>query len=244
MQLDLQSKLENSNREKKKTLARKGVEEREKIRFHVREAPPQTDTPEAIPREVLKKCGMTKLFAAFEKLNLSCEFSLNKSKIFQLITTSQGVLCRFSKEVEIEVLDLVMEKKEILTRLIVNNLSDPEQPHHNQLLLIQAASLSSFTFIQSDKVAESISSIQTFDFHTLPRKVYENPAEFVRVPRLGSYYFKRPVKRGVNHVSEHTQIINGQTVLFRKHKDIWFEYYEDKRSVTYSSFVATLKHNV
>ena len=229
--MDLQTKLECSSREKKKTLAREEVFSRNKIRSKIPEN--QTIVKETIPAELLKQCGMTKVFTAFNNINIQTEFTLQKITRLDIWATNKALLFYFCKESHVKVLEVSGDKKQILLNIKINNLSDPDQPLYNSLLLIQVEGNLQFLFIHNRRtMPESVTTIDAFHKHSLPRIVYENITEFTRV-KLDDWkdYLRRPLKKG-DPQCEHYGTINGQCVVYKIVDNVWFENYPDKRVVT------------
>ena len=85
-----------------------------------------------------------------------------------------------------------------------------------------------------------MSTLDAFHKHSLPRIVYENVAEFTRVKLDdGLQYFQRPLKKG-DPQYEHSEIINGQRVVYKHVDDVWFENYPDQQNV-YTWFQTVLE---
>ena len=236
--MDLQTKLQCSSREKKNALARKQVYRRDKIRSKIPEESLMPAAKETISTELLKQCGMTKLYTTFKNLNIQTEFSLQKNARLNISVANTALFFHFCEESHVKVLEVSEDKKEILLNIKIFDFSDPGEVLHNSLLVI---CYPQFLVIHTRKIPESVSTLDAFHKHSLPRIVYENVAEFTRVKLDDDwqYYFRRPLKKGDPRY-EHSEIINGQRVVYKHVDDVWFENYPDQRNV-YTWFQTVLE---
>src|SRR3990167_9322322 len=122
--MDLQTKLQCSSREKKNALARKQVYRRDKIRSKIPEESLMPAAKETIPTELLKRCGMTKLYTTFKNLNIQTEFSLQKNAGLGIWVANTTLAFYFCEESHVKVLEVSEDKKEILLNIKIFDFSD------------------------------------------------------------------------------------------------------------------------